>query len=54
MRQSTSGAFLPGLENQSHGDGPAAVANAITNATGVRVRNDPVTLDKPIDRLPLV
>lgn len=30
----------------------AAVANAIYNATGVRVRDYPVTLDKFIDRLP--
>jgi xanthine dehydrogenase YagR molybdenum-binding subunit len=30
----------------------AAVANAIHNATGVRVRNYPITLDKFLDRLP--
>ncbi|CAN7339246.1 xanthine dehydrogenase family protein molybdopterin-binding subunit [Phenylobacterium sp. LjRoot225] len=30
----------------------AAVANAIYNATGVRVRDYPVTLDKLLDRLP--
>ncbi|HUD33744.1 MAG TPA: molybdopterin cofactor-binding domain-containing protein, partial [Variovorax sp.] len=30
----------------------AAVANAIHNATGVRVREYPITLDKLIDRLP--
>src|ERR1700678_4292935 len=30
----------------------AAVANAIYNATGVRVRDYPITLDKIIDRLP--
>jgi xanthine dehydrogenase YagR molybdenum-binding subunit len=30
----------------------AAVANAIYNATGVRVHNYPITLDKLIDRLP--
>jgi xanthine dehydrogenase YagR molybdenum-binding subunit len=30
----------------------AAVANAVYNATGVRVRNYPVTLDKFLDRLP--
>ncbi|MDM0059564.1 aldehyde oxidoreductase molybdenum-binding subunit PaoC [Variovorax fucosicus] len=30
----------------------AAVANAIYNATGVRVRDYPVTLDKLIDRMP--
>ena len=30
----------------------AAVANAIHNATGVRVRNYPITLDKLIDQLP--
>jgi len=28
------------------------VANAVYNATGVRVRDYPVTLDKLIDRLP--
>ncbi|HRF08561.1 MAG TPA: aldehyde oxidoreductase molybdenum-binding subunit PaoC [Xanthobacteraceae bacterium] len=32
----------------------AAVANAIYNATGVRVRDYPITLDKFIDRLPPV
>ena len=32
----------------------AAVANAIYNATGVRVREYPVTLDKLLDRLPPV
>ena len=30
----------------------AAVANAVYNATGVRVREYPITLDKFIDRLP--
>jgi xanthine dehydrogenase YagR molybdenum-binding subunit len=30
----------------------AAVANAIYNATGVRVRNYPITLDKLLDQLP--
>ena len=32
----------------------AAVANAIYNATGVRVRDYPVTLDKLIGHLPAV
>jgi xanthine dehydrogenase YagR molybdenum-binding subunit len=32
----------------------AAVANAIYNATGIRVRDYPITLDKLIDRLPPV
>jgi xanthine dehydrogenase YagR molybdenum-binding subunit len=32
----------------------AAVANAVYNATGVRVRNYPVTLDKHISGLPAV
>jgi xanthine dehydrogenase YagR molybdenum-binding subunit len=32
----------------------AAVANAIYNAAGVRVRDYPITLDKFIDRLPPV
>lgn len=32
----------------------AAVANAIHNATGIRVRDYPITLDKLIDRLPAV
>ncbi|MBB5048872.1 xanthine dehydrogenase YagR molybdenum-binding subunit [Rhodopseudomonas rhenobacensis] len=32
----------------------AAVANAVYNATGVRVRDYPVTLDKLIDKLPAV
>ena len=32
----------------------AAVANAAYNATGVRVRNYPVTLDKLITRMPAV
>jgi len=30
----------------------AAVANAVYNATGVRVRDYPITLDKYLDRLP--
>jgi xanthine dehydrogenase YagR molybdenum-binding subunit len=30
----------------------AAIANAIYNATGVRVRDYPITLDKFLDRLP--
>ena len=30
----------------------AAVANAIYNATGVRVRNYPISLDTLLDRLP--
>ena len=30
----------------------AAIANAIYNATGVRVREYPITLDKLIDALP--
>jgi xanthine dehydrogenase YagR molybdenum-binding subunit len=30
----------------------AAIANAIYNATGVRVRDYPITLDKLLDRLP--
>jgi xanthine dehydrogenase YagR molybdenum-binding subunit len=32
----------------------AAVANAIYNATGVRVREFPITLEKHLDRLPLL
>ncbi len=32
----------------------AAVANAVYNATGVRVRQYPVTLDKHLDRLPAI
>jgi len=32
----------------------AAVANAITNATGVRVRDYPITLDKHLSKLPQV
>ena len=32
----------------------AAVANAIYNATGVRVRDYPITLDKLIEHLPEV
>lgn len=30
----------------------AAVANAVYNATGVRVRDYPLTMDKLLDRLP--
>jgi xanthine dehydrogenase YagR molybdenum-binding subunit len=30
----------------------AAVANAIYNATGIRVRDYPITLDRLLDRLP--
>ncbi|WP_165188944.1 aldehyde oxidoreductase molybdenum-binding subunit PaoC [Caulobacter soli] len=32
----------------------AAVANAIHNATGVRVRDYPVTLDKLLDKMPMI
>jgi xanthine dehydrogenase YagR molybdenum-binding subunit len=32
----------------------AAVANAIYNATGARVRNYPITLDKLLEKLPEV
>jgi xanthine dehydrogenase YagR molybdenum-binding subunit len=32
----------------------AAIANAIYNATGIRVRDYPITLDKLIDKLPAV
>jgi xanthine dehydrogenase YagR molybdenum-binding subunit len=32
----------------------AAVANAVYNATGIRVRDYPITLDKLIDRMPEV
>ena len=32
----------------------AAVANAVYNATGVRVRDYPITLDKLLERLPAV
>ncbi len=32
----------------------AAIANAVYNATGVRVRDYPITLDKYLDRLPAV
>ena len=30
----------------------AAIANAVYNATGVRVRDYPITLDKHLERLP--
>ncbi|WP_436291530.1 hypothetical protein [Variovorax sp. LjRoot178] len=30
----------------------AAVANAVYNAPGIRVRDYPITLDKLLDRLP--
>ena len=32
----------------------AAIANAMYNATGVRVRDYPLTLDKHLDRLPVI
>jgi xanthine dehydrogenase YagR molybdenum-binding subunit len=32
----------------------AAIANAVYNATGIRVREYPITLDKLIDSLPAV
>ncbi len=32
----------------------AAVANAVYNATGVRIRDYPITLDKHLDRLPAI
>lgn len=31
---------------------PAAIANAVHNATGVHVRDYPITLDKLLDHLP--
>jgi xanthine dehydrogenase YagR molybdenum-binding subunit len=31
----------------------AAIANAVYNATGVRVREYPVTLDKLLEKMPL-
>jgi xanthine dehydrogenase YagR molybdenum-binding subunit len=31
---------------------PAAMAKALYNATGIRVRDYPITLDKLLDRLP--
>jgi xanthine dehydrogenase YagR molybdenum-binding subunit len=31
---------------------PAAIANAVYNATGIRIRDYPITLDKLLDRLP--
>jgi len=31
-----------------------AIANAVYNATGVRVRHYPITLDKFLDRLPAI
>ena len=31
---------------------PAAIANAVYNATGIRVRDYPVTLDKLLHKLP--
>ncbi|CAA9535528.1 MAG: Periplasmic aromatic aldehyde oxidoreductase, molybdenum binding subunit YagR [uncultured Sphingomonadaceae bacterium] len=58
--------FLPGLDDKSSpmkakGVGElglcgvgAAVANAIYNATGVRVRDYPLTLEKHLERLPQV
>ena len=33
---------------------PAAIANAVYNATGIRVRDYPITLDKLLDQLPEV
>ena len=30
----------------------AAIANAVYNATGIRVRDYPITLDKLLDKLP--
>jgi xanthine dehydrogenase YagR molybdenum-binding subunit len=30
----------------------AAIANAVYNATGVRVRDYPITLDKLIEKMP--
>jgi xanthine dehydrogenase YagR molybdenum-binding subunit len=32
----------------------AAVANAVYNATGVRVRDYPITLEKHLERLPAI
>ena len=33
---------------------PAAIANAVYNATGIRVREYPITLDKLLERLPAI
>jgi xanthine dehydrogenase YagR molybdenum-binding subunit len=30
----------------------AAIANAVYNATGIRVREYPITLDKMLDKMP--
>ena len=46
--------FLVGVGELGICGSAAAVANAIYNATGVRVRDYPITLDKLLDRLPAV
>ncbi|WP_344274572.1 hypothetical protein [Streptomyces hebeiensis] len=35
----------------AHGGAAAAIGNAVYNATGIRVRNVPITLDKLIEHL---
>ncbi len=45
---------VKGLGELSIGGAGAAVANAVFNATGVRVRDFPITLDKVLPGLPLV
>lgn len=42
------------LHARPRGGAAAAVANAIYNATGVRVRDYPITLDKLIANMPQV
>ena len=39
-------------QGRGHAERAAAIANAIYNATGVRVREYPMTLDRLIDQLP--
>jgi xanthine dehydrogenase YagR molybdenum-binding subunit len=45
---------VKGLGELGNCGASAAVANAVFNATGVRVRDFPITLDKVLARLPLV
>ena len=51
-RWTKGSAFSSTTSSLCAGGGGAAVANAIHNATGVRVRDYPITIKKHLGRLP--
>jgi len=50
--RSTKGSAFSSTTSSLCAGGGAAVANAIHNATGVRVRDYPITIKKHLGRLP--